>query len=148
MLSNKKQSILVKNLFNHCTKCFTNINRRNRCINNNLTYTFMNIFLKKVEPTRTHRSGITTINNIINRFIDKIHNVFIFYDTTFTKTFTRTLSNGITTSNRLTGYIITYRCCWRRYSWARKKKNKWLTGLNVRHHVRNNNIIYQSVANI
>ena len=73
----------------------------------------MNRFIKTKrltnKTTRTCRKGTTTTNNI-NRFTDIIRSVTIFYNSTFTKTLTRTFNYGIMTNNRFLDYIIMYRC--------------------------------------
>ena len=68
---------------------------------------FLNRFIKTNrltnKTTRTCRKGTTTINSIINRLTDIIHSVTIFYDSAFTKTFRRL----ITESQQVIGFLNT-----------------------------------------
>ena len=57
------------------------------------------------QTTRTCRKGTATINNIINRFTDIYDSVTISYYSTVTKTFPKTFSYEITTSNMFLDYI-------------------------------------------
>ena len=73
----------------------------------------MNIFIKtnrltnKTTRTWHDYKGVTTINNIISRFIDIIHSATICQDSRFTKTFTRTFYYG---SRQVIGFLITLLC--------------------------------------